>query len=92
MDEVAPTTEQIRADRAATWVTDVVLRDGAVAHLRPISPGDREAVAAFHRRQSERSRYLRFFATIPELSARDLDRFTQVDQDQRVALVAEIGG
>lgn len=91
MDD-APTTQSIRADRAATWEADVVLRDGAVAHIRPISPDDRAALAEFHRAQSERSRYLRFFAAIPELSAKDLDRFTQVDHDQRVALVALIGG
>lgn len=92
MDDAAPTTEELRAARAATWEADVVLRDGAVAHVRPIRPDDRRALAAFHRGQSERSRYLRFFAAIPELSDRDLDRFTQVDHDQRVALVAEIGG
>lgn len=92
MTDAGENIEELRTQRAATWEADVVLTDGAVARVRPISTDDREAIAEFHRRQSERSRYLRFFATIPEISSRDLDRFTQVDQDQRVALVAEIGG
>ena len=73
------------------WEADVVLRDGGTAHVRPIRPSDADLVAAFHSRQSEESRYLRFFAPMPRLSARDLERFTNVDHVDRVALVATVG-
>ncbi|WP_432509015.1 bifunctional acetate--CoA ligase family protein/GNAT family N-acetyltransferase [Kineococcus auxinigenes] len=73
------------------WEADVVLRDGATAHVRPIRPSDADLVAAFHSRQSEESRYLRFFAPMPRLSSRDLERFTNVDHVDRVALVATVG-
>lgn len=69
------------------WEADVVLRDGGVAHLRPIQPEDAEAIVRFHERQSDESIYLRFFAPIRQLSERDLRRFTNVDHDDRVALV-----
>ncbi|PPK98385.1 acyl-CoA synthetase (NDP forming) [Kineococcus xinjiangensis] len=69
----------------------MVLRDGGTAHVRPITPADADAVARFHERQSDESRYLRFFAPMPRLSARDLQRFTVVDHDERVALVATVG-
>ncbi|WP_369056262.1 bifunctional acetate--CoA ligase family protein/GNAT family N-acetyltransferase [Kineococcus terrestris] len=73
------------------WEADVALRDGGTAHVRPIRPSDADAVAAFHSRQSEESRYLRFFAPMPRLSERDLTRFTHVDHAERVALVATVG-
>ena len=73
------------------WEADVALRDGGTAHVRPIRPDDADLVAAFHVRQSEESRYFRFFAPLPRLSRRDLARFTQVDHVDRVALVATIG-
>ncbi|WP_432543426.1 bifunctional acetate--CoA ligase family protein/GNAT family N-acetyltransferase [Kineococcus sp. SYSU DK002] len=73
------------------WEADVALRDGGTAHVRPIRPDDADAVAAFHDRQSDESRYFRFFAPMPRLSRRDLARFTQVDHVDRVALVATVG-
>ena len=69
------------------WEADVVLRDGATAHLRPIAPTDADALQAFHVGQSERSTYLRFFAPLQRLSERDLERFTTVDHRDRVALI-----
>jgi acyl-CoA synthetase (NDP forming)/RimJ/RimL family protein N-acetyltransferase len=73
------------------WEADVVLRDGGVAHVRPIRPQDADAVQRFHAGQSAESIYLRFFAPVHELPARDLKRFTEVDHNDRVALVATIG-
>lgn len=70
------------------WEADVVLRDGAVAHIRPIRPEDAEGLQKFHTSQSDESIYLRFFAPIKQLSERDLHRFTHVDHHERVALVA----
>ncbi|WP_407343822.1 GNAT family N-acetyltransferase [Pengzhenrongella phosphoraccumulans] len=73
------------------WEADVVLRDGATAHLRPIAPTDADALQAFHIGQSERSTYLRFFAPLQRLSERDLARFTTVDHRDRVALIVVQG-
>lgn len=75
----------------AHWEADVVLKDGGVAHLRPISPTDAPAVHVFHDAQSAESIYLRFFAPLPHLSERDVARFTQVDHIDRVGLVATLG-
>jgi acyl-CoA synthetase (NDP forming)/RimJ/RimL family protein N-acetyltransferase len=75
----------------AHWEADVVLRDGGVVHLRPIRPEDHDAVQAFHVAQSPESIYLRFFAPLPRLSDRDLERFTNVDHRDRVGLVATLG-
>ena len=70
------------------WEADVVLRDGTVAHVRPIRPDDADGLRRFHAAQSEESIYLRFFAPIRMLSDADVHRFTHVDYTDRVALVA----
>jgi acyl-CoA synthetase (NDP forming)/GNAT superfamily N-acetyltransferase len=74
----------------AWWEADVVLRDGSVAHVRPIVPNDADGVRRFHAGQSAESIYLRFFAPLKTLSDKDVARFTQVDYDWRVALVATV--
>src|SRR5829696_3260299 len=75
----------------AGWEADVAVADGGVVHVRPIRPDDRDRLAVFHSRLSERTVYLRYFAPHPELSDRDLDRLTRVDHRDRVALVALLG-
>ncbi len=76
----------------AEWEADVVLRDGSVAHVRPIVPDDADGLRRFHAGQSAESIYLRFFAPLKTLSDKDVARFTQVDYDSRVALVATVRG
>lgn len=68
------------------------MRDGTVAHLRPIRPSDEDGLQEFHSRQSEESIYLRFFAPLKQISERDLHRFTHVDYVDRVALVVLMRG
>jgi acyl-CoA synthetase (NDP forming)/RimJ/RimL family protein N-acetyltransferase len=75
----------------AHWEADVVLRDGGTCHLRPIRADDADALRRFHARLSPETIYFRFFAPYPRLSDRDLRRFTEVDHNDRVALVATIG-
>ncbi|MFT4298640.1 MAG: GNAT family N-acetyltransferase [Aeromicrobium sp.] len=72
------------------WEADVLLRDGRVAQLRPIVPEDAEDFVAFYGRVSDESKYYRFFAPYPTLSARDVRRFTEVDYDRRVAFVVTL--
>jgi acyl-CoA synthetase (NDP forming)/RimJ/RimL family protein N-acetyltransferase len=75
----------------AHWEADVVLLDGSPAHLRPILATDADGLVAFYARVSEQSKYFRFFAPYPTLSERDVQRFTQVDHQSRVAFVVTIG-
>src|SRR4051812_43656908 len=91
LEPVAETESGPAPDYPMHWEADVVLRDGATAHLRPIVPGDAESLARFHDAQSAESIYLRFFAPMPHLSPRDLHRFTHVDNRDRVAFVATLG-
>jgi acyl-CoA synthetase (NDP forming)/RimJ/RimL family protein N-acetyltransferase len=75
----------------AHWEADVVLSDGATAHLRPIRPDDAQRLVDFYGRVSDESKYFRFFAPYPTLSDADVRRFTNVDHHDRVALILLIG-
>lgn len=75
----------------AEWEADVVLRDGGTAHLRPIVPADADALTRMHEAQSPESVYLRFFAPLPRLPKRDLERFVNVDHRDRVAMIMLVG-
>jgi acetyl coenzyme A synthetase (ADP forming)-like protein len=67
-----------------------VLLDGGTVHVRPIRPDDGSALVAFHGRLSQDTVYSRFFSAKPTLSADEVEHFTHVDHDARVALVAEL--
>jgi acetyltransferase len=66
----------------------LVLADGTEIVIRPIRPEDAEMEQEFVRNLSEESRYYRFISTVRELSQRLLVRFTQIDYDREMALVA----
>ncbi|MFB9838906.1 bifunctional acetate--CoA ligase family protein/GNAT family N-acetyltransferase, partial [Actinoallomurus acaciae] len=74
------------------WEADVVLADGGTAHLRPIRPDDAGLLREFYARLSPESIYYRFFSPRPRLTDREIEHFTTVDYDNRVALIATIGG
>ncbi|MDE2081945.1 MAG: GNAT family N-acetyltransferase [Burkholderiales bacterium] len=64
------------------------LKAGAQCTVRPIQPGDAAMLQAMVRGVSEQSRYFRFASSLPELPARMLARFTLIDYDREMALVA----
>lgn len=76
----------------AHWEADVVLRDGATAQLRPVTPQDQDALLDMFHGQSENTIYLRFFSHKTTLTKRELERYTTVDYRDRVAFVIMLGG
>ena len=67
---------------------EIRLRDGRTVRLRPVRPEDAARELRFFERLSDRSRYQRFMQYLRELSPRMLARFTQLDYDRELALVA----
>jgi len=70
----------------------LVLHDGTAVEFHAMQPRDSEALVRFHHTLSTETTYLRFFSVHPELSAKELDRFTHVDHREREAIVATVGG
>lgn len=68
--------------------TDVTLSDGRVVSIRRMAPDDDDRLVEFHGRLSPETVYLRFFSAHPRLLPAEVNRFTHLDQHDRVALVA----
>ncbi|WP_189147575.1 bifunctional GNAT family N-acetyltransferase/acetate--CoA ligase family protein [Streptomyces lacrimifluminis] len=81
-----------RHEYPAHWEADVVLRDGGTARVRPITADDADRLVSFYEQVSDESKYYRFFAPYPRLSAKDVHRFTHHDFVDRVGLAATVGG
>ena len=73
-------------------IQDWQLPDGRTVTVRPIRPEDAEMEQDFVKRMSDESKYYRFMDTLRELTQAMLVRFTQIDYDREMALVATVPG
>lgn len=64
--------------------------DGTNVTVRPIRPEDAEIEQNFVRNLSQEAKYFRFMQTLRELTPQMLVRFTQIDYDREMALIAVI--
>ena len=74
------------SDIGARWQ----LPDGVTVTVRPIRPEDAEMEASFVRNLSDDARHARFMSGVKELTREMLIRFTQLDYDRELALVAVV--
>jgi acetyltransferase len=65
--------------------------DGLYYTIRPIQAEDADRLQAFMKALSEESRYFRFISALSELPPKMLIRYTQIDYDRELALVAVVG-
>jgi hypothetical protein len=80
------------AEYPSEYELDVVLRDGSGARIRPIKPEDADGAMRFFERLGPESRYFRFFKVKKDLTPEEVTYFTNVDYDDRMALVVEQEG
>ncbi|MEK7255485.1 MAG: GNAT family N-acetyltransferase, partial [Bacteroidota bacterium] len=66
----------------------VLLRNGTTALLRPIRPEDEPAEVEMLKSVSDQSLYFRFFGYVPHFTHDLLTRFTHIDYDREMALIA----
>lgn len=69
-------------------VSHLQLPDGTDVTIRPIRPEDAEIEQAFVRNLSPETKYFRFMQSLNELTPQMLVRFTQIDYDRELALLA----
>jgi RimJ/RimL family protein N-acetyltransferase len=81
-----PMTAVTGAETETTFAT--LESVGAPLSVRPLTPSDRDGVAALFERLSPESRHHRFLAPKPRLSARELDYLASVDHVRHDALAA----
>jgi acetyltransferase len=68
--------------------TKFQLPDGTDVTIRPIRPEDAEIEQDFIRNLSDEAKYFRFMHAVHELTPEMLVRFTQIDYDREMALIA----
>ena len=68
--------------------TEWPMRDGNRYKIRPLHPHDAEMLQTLVRNLSPESRYFRFISSMRELPERMLARFTLIDYDREMAMVA----
>ncbi len=76
------------AEYPVEYELDIVLRDGGGASVRPITADDGDRIRDFFERLGPESRYYRFFRVKNTLEPSEIEHFTHVDYDDRMALVA----
>ena len=86
--------ERIVRPVRARWQRKVRMREDLLAHLqaafaeeRPRCADDAEALVSFHSHLSPDSIYRRYFAMHPLLSPSEVSHLTQVDYQERLALI-----
>ncbi len=62
--------------------------DGLKIFIRPVKPEDAPLFTALFKKLTPTTIYYRFFGMLKELKPKMLDRFTQIDYDREIALVA----
>ncbi|QDL55481.1 GNAT family N-acetyltransferase [Rhodoferax aquaticus] len=66
------------------------LRGGGECTVRPVAPDDATMLQEFVRHLSPESRYFRFVSSMQELPPNMLSRFTLIDYDREMALIAVV--
>ena len=74
--------------RGTPTIGPAELRDGTVVMIEPMHRTDAARLDRFHHTLSPETTRLRFFHLHPEVSEREIERFTHVDHEDREALVA----
>lgn len=75
------------------YVTHTQLKDGTPVTIRPIRPEDEPLMAEFHRTLSDRTVYLRYFASLSLSSRIAHERLLRIcfgDYEREIVLVAEL--
>src|SRR5690349_21611074 len=75
---------------AASYSSEVILRDGGSIYVRAIRPDDRERLLRHFKALSEESKYHRFFGLKRELTGDELIKLTNLDFVNHVAIVATL--
>ncbi len=72
------------------YITEFTLKDGRKSILRPIKPEDENMEREMFTKFSDRTQKFRFFKLIKDISHEELVRYTQIDYDREMAIIAEI--
>lgn len=87
---VAPFSHLVISPYPREYEKEHTLKDGRTVLLRPIRPEDEPMEEAMFRAFSKRTERFRFFQEIKTITHEMLVRYTQIDYEREIAIIAEI--
>lgn len=87
--EVKPYSHLVISPYPKEYITQFTMRNKEVAIIRPIKPEDEPMEAKMFEEFSKETERHRFFHTIKDITHELLQRYTQIDYDREIALIAE---
>ncbi len=89
-DAMTPHSHLVISPYPTQYLRKFKMRNGQTAVLRPIRPEDEPLERAMFESVSKQSLYYRFFSYSFDASHNALARFTQIDYDREMAIIAEV--
>jgi acetyltransferase len=87
---VTPYSHMVISPYPKQYVSKHRMKNGKIVTFRPIRPEDEPLEAEMFTKFSEETQRFRFFRAVNEISHELLIRFTQIDYDREIAIIAEI--
>jgi acetyltransferase len=72
------------------YISQFTMKNKQVSQIRPIKPEDEPMEAEMFKQFSKETERHRFFHTIKDITHELLQRYTQIDYDREIALIAEV--
>lgn len=90
--EVKPYSHLVISPYPKEYITEFKMKNGKAVIIRPIKPEDEPLEAEMFKTFSPQTQRHRFFGLIKDITHELLVRYTQIDYDREIALVAVIKG
>jgi acetyltransferase len=86
---IRPYSHLVISPYPSGYIKRATLKSGKIITLRPIRPEDEPMEAEMFTHFSEETQRFRFFTRIKDISHQLLIRYTQIDYDREIAIIAE---
>lgn len=87
--KVRPYTHMVISPYPAQYISEIRAKDGKKILLRPIRPEDESLEAEMFKTFSQESQRFRFFGLKKQVTHEILTRYTNIDYDREIAIIAE---
>lgn len=87
---IKPYSHMVISPYPKEYVREIVMANGKKALFRPIRPEDEPLEAEMFRNFSKETQRFRFFTQIKDITHELLVRYTQIDYDREIAIIAEV--
>jgi len=88
--EIKPYSHMVISPYPKEYMTTFRLRDGREILLRPVRPEDEPIEEEMFKSFSEETERFRFFTYLKDVTHELLVRYTQIDYDREIAIIAEV--